>query len=176
LSAELLPQIFISGSSEAGLAAARTLGATAVKYPKPASDCKNDAADTIDTGVRVGIIARGDSGQAWRIAHERFPEDRKGQLNRQLANKVSDSVWHKELSRIEHMGDKNPYWLFPFQNYKTNCPYLVGSYGVVAEELARYIGVGHKAFILDIPPTKDELKHARIAFQISKDPGRAGAG
>ncbi|MBO0801170.1 MAG: LLM class flavin-dependent oxidoreductase, partial [Blastocatellia bacterium] len=32
---ELFPGIFVSGSSEAGLAAAKAMGATAVKYPKP---------------------------------------------------------------------------------------------------------------------------------------------
>jgi alkanesulfonate monooxygenase len=36
--APLLPGVFVSGSSEAGLLAAKTLGATAVKYPKPAGD------------------------------------------------------------------------------------------------------------------------------------------
>src|SRR5438128_420558 len=34
----LLPGVFVSGSSEAGLEAARALGATAIKYPKPSSD------------------------------------------------------------------------------------------------------------------------------------------
>ena len=36
--------------------------------------------------------------EAWDVARARFPEDRKGQLTRQLATKVSDSVWHKQLS------------------------------------------------------------------------------
>src|SRR5271167_1315169 len=42
LAPELLPEIFVSGSSPAGLAAAQALGATAVKYPQPAEqepDC-----------------------------------------------------------------------------------------------------------------------------------------
>jgi len=166
---ELFPGIFISGSSEEGLAAAKTIGATAVKYPQPTSEYegKPKLDDTIDSGIRVGIIARKDEAQAWQIAHERFPEDRKGQLTHQLAMKVSDSVWHQQLSALgeEAVSENNPYWLVPFQNYKTFCPYLVGSYKRVAEELARYIVVGYKTFILDIPPNEEELRHINTVFK-----------
>src|SRR6267154_4258873 len=58
LASELFPGIFVSGSSEAGLAAAQAVGATAVKYPQPA-ECESDHSnDTLDSGVRMGIIAR----------------------------------------------------------------------------------------------------------------------
>ena len=77
---ELFPGILISGSSDAGLAAARAIGATAVKYPKPPGEEDDATQDTIDSGVRVGIIARDDPDEAWRVALERFPEDRKGQI------------------------------------------------------------------------------------------------
>ena len=53
----------------------------------------------------------------------------------------------------------------PFENYKTNCPYLVGSYDVVAAEVGRYLATGHKTFILDIPQTGDELQHIGIVFK-----------
>jgi len=39
-----------------------------------------------------------DGAEAWRVAHKRFPEDRKGQLTHQLAMTVSDSSWHHQLS------------------------------------------------------------------------------
>jgi alkanesulfonate monooxygenase len=137
LAPELFPGVFISGSSEAGQAAARALGATAVKYPKPASEEEPRSDASLSCGIRVGIIAREDEAVAWEVARERFPEDRKGQLTRQLASRVSDSVWHKELSALEPTDGQSPYWLVPFHNYKTMCPYLVGSYERVAEELAR---------------------------------------
>jgi len=54
--------------------------------------------------------------------------------------------------------------ILAFQNYKTFCPYLVGSYARVAEELARYVAVGYHTFILDIPPEEQELHHTNIAF------------
>ncbi len=163
---ELFPGIFVSGSSEAGLAAAKAMGAVAVKYPKPPGEYENEPPDeTIGSGVRVGIITRDDEDEAWRIAYERFPIDRKGELAHQLAMKVSDSVWHKQLSELGEAPENNPYWLIPFQHYKTFCPYLVGSYSKVATELARYIALGFNTFILDIPPNEEELYHMDVAFK-----------
>src|SRR6266700_2374943 len=135
---ELFPVSFISGSSEAGLSAAQAIGATAIKYPKPANECAQEPPDAgLDSGIRVGVIARADEGEAWRVALQRFPEDRKGQLTHQLAMKVSDSSWHHQLSEMakETKSDHNPYWLVPFENYKTFCPYLVGSYDRGAEDI-----------------------------------------
>jgi alkanesulfonate monooxygenase len=164
---ELLPGIFISGSSADGLEAARVLGATAVKYPKPAKECEAEPpVDGLNSGIRVGIISREDEEEAWAIAEQRFPEDRKGQLTHQLAMKVSDSLWHKQLSETAEQtrASRSTYWLRPFEHYKTFCPYLVGRYDEVADELARYIALGYRTFILDIPPNEEELRHTSIAF------------
>jgi alkanesulfonate monooxygenase len=163
---ELHPGILISGSSDAGLAAAREIGATAVKYPKPPGEEVDQRADTVDSGVRVGIIAREDSDEAWRVGRERFPEDRKGQITHQLAMKVTDSQWHKQLSQLgeQPVSEENPYWLGPFENYNTFCPYLVGSYDRVADEVARYIELGFTTFILDIPPSEEEIEHTAVVF------------
>lgn len=164
---DLFPGVFISGSSEAGLAAARAIGATAVKYPKPASEETLPRDGGQDFGIRVGIIAREEEEAAWSLAYERFPEDRKGEITHQLAMKTSDSVWHKQLSELAEQVSqgRSPYWLVPFENYKTFCPYLVGSYASVAGELARYIAGGYRAFILDIPPNQEELRHTNVAFE-----------
>ena len=163
---ELFPGIFISGSSEAGLNTAQALGATAIKYPQPAESEADCSKDGLNSGVRVGIIARPSGLEAWDVAHARFPQDRKGQLTHQLAMKTSDSMWHKQLSQLasDTKDATSPYWLVPFQNYKTFCPYLVGSYGCVAAELGRYIERGYATFILDIPPSKEELEHAKAVF------------
>jgi alkanesulfonate monooxygenase len=153
---ELMPGMMISGSSDAGFEAARVTGATAIKYPKPPGEEQGpDAEQSVDCGVRIGIIARADSDSAWSEAHRRFPVDRKGQLAHQLAMKVSDSHWHQQLSARDTASndDHNPYWLIPFQNYKTFCPYLVGNYQRVADEIASYLTLGYRTFVLDIPPT-----------------------
>ncbi len=166
LDPELIPGVFVSGSSEAGLAAAAALGALAVKYPQPAACEPDNRQSTMKSGMRIGVIARESEEQAWTIAEARFPADRKGQLTHQLAMKTSDSAWHKQLSQmaIETKANHSAYWLWPFENYKTFCPYLVGSYDRVASELAKYIERGFLTFILDIPPTREELEHIGIVF------------
>jgi alkanesulfonate monooxygenase len=167
---ELSPTFFVSGSSAAGIAAAAAIGAVAVRYPQPA-EFEAEERDTVATGVkcgaRVGIIAREDDGEAWRVALDRFPPDRRGQLAHQLAIKTSDSVWHKQLSQLGEspLSKESPYWLSPMHNYKTFCPYLVGSYSRTALELRRYIALGFRTFILDIPPSYDELVHIRETFR-----------
>jgi alkanesulfonate monooxygenase len=163
---ELFPGIFVSGSSDAGIEAARAIGATAVKYPKPPHEEVSTAADSAGIGMRVGVIARGDDEHAWEVARARFPEDRTGQVTHALAMKVSDSHWHRQLSELGAVPPSatNPYWLGPFENYKTFCPYLVGSYSTVADELARYIDLGFDTYIVDIPPDAEELEHTARAF------------
>jgi alkanesulfonate monooxygenase len=163
---ELVPGILVSGSSDAGLAAAAALGATAVKYPQPAESEANCQGSTTEFGIRVGIIARESDDEAWHDAHARFPQDRQGQLTHQLAMKVSDSSWHKQLSQmaVETRSGNSPYWLWPFENYKTFCPYLVGSYQCVASELAKYIVRGYHTFIFDIPPAQQELVHINVVL------------
>jgi alkanesulfonate monooxygenase len=172
LAPDLYPGLFVSGWSDAGLAAARRIGATAIKYPKPASE-EDAHPDVPDRGIRVGIIARNTEREAWEVAHARFPEDRKGQLTRQLTTKVSGSEWHQHMSAPPaQLEMASPYWLVPFQNYKTMCPYLVGSYEHVAYELGRYINAGYRTVILDVPPNEEELAHTFAAFDAAVQPVR----
>lgn len=166
---ELRPGVFISGSSPAGVAAASSVGATAIKYPEPPDECKPASpSNTMPSGVRVGIIAREQDDAAWATAYDRFPSDRKGQIAHQLAMRVSDSSWHKQLSEREEINPaQDAYWLGPFQNSKSNCPYLVGNYDRVARELRRYVASGYQTFILDIPPAEEELDHIQKVFELA---------
>jgi alkanesulfonate monooxygenase len=169
--AHLLPDVLVSGSSPAGREAARALGATAVKYPQPPGEeaawMGNGLAGGY--GIRVGIVARETAEQAWCVAHARFPKDRSGQITHRLAVAVSDSQWHAQLSDerdpfVDLDGEPDPYWLGPFQNYKTFCPYLVGSYDRVARMLSHYMDLGTTTFILDVPPCEEELAHTAVVF------------
>jgi alkanesulfonate monooxygenase len=170
LAPELFPGILMSGSSDAGLAAAKAVGAVAVQYPKTVTECQRIASrDGLEAGVRVGIIARENSASAWDVACQRFPADRKGQITHELAMKVSDSRWHMQLSQMaKELGStKQVYWLWPFENYNTFCPYLVGSYEDVAEEVSSYLEIGYRTFILDIPPSRKELQTIQLVFQMA---------
>jgi alkanesulfonate monooxygenase len=171
VTSELQPGVLMSGSSPAGFAAARAIGAIPVKYPEPPGEEEASAGDS-EFGVRIGIIARDTEDEAWSIAHERFPEDRTGQIAHAVAMKVSDSSWHQQLSRsdagsaADSGGEqtRNPYWLVPFQNYKTFCPYLVGTHERIADLVAGYLRLGATTFILDVPPSEEDLRHISVVF------------
>ena len=121
----------------------------------------------VDDGPDVRSVTK--DGRVAPGAHARFPEDRKGQVTHQLAMKASDSHWHQQLSGLnqDELTESYPYWLTPFQNYKTFCPYLVGTYRSIAGIVARYIQTGFRTFITDIPADKEELLHQKIVFELA---------
>lgn len=163
----LRPGLLMSGSSPAGLATAAALGATAIQYPEPAGAETTEIPPGTTTGIRVGIIARDDPEEAWRVAHDRFPPTRRGEVMHEMAMSRSDSQWHTTLSKLaeESAAHANAYWLGPFQNYDTFCPYLVGSYDDVATEVLTYWERGHRTVILDIPASDDDFEHTAIVFE-----------
>ena len=168
ISAELVPRIFVSGSSSAGSSVAKLLKAIAVEYPKPGEEYELSARSE-KSGIRIGIIAREDREEAWQLAWQRFPSDRRGQLAHRMAMKVSDSEWHEQLSALEReiRELETIYWLWPFKNYQTFCPYLVGSFEEVADELAKYVRAGFTHYILDIPAEESDLLNAGTVFQMA---------
>jgi alkanesulfonate monooxygenase len=168
LDPELRPGFTVSGSSEAGITAARTLGATAIQYPRPPGQYEGrHELDTVDMGIRIGLLGREDPVEAWRLAWARFPADPRGQLTHRLAMRVSDSVWHRQLSALAELSASSgqPYWLHPFENYQTFCPYLVGSWDEVARVVADYLDLGFRTFITDVPAGPDDLDHIGIVFE-----------
>lgn len=181
LDARLMPRTLVSGSSGAGLGAVKATGALSVRYPAPGAltELAQDPGRSA-FGIRVGIITRPDDREAWAVARERFPQDRRGQIMHRLAMKVSDSSWHHELSRVaDRRGAPDTYWMAPFRNYETFCPYLVGSYARIAEELARYLAKGCSTIILDVPVGEEDLGHiTRVvgaASQVAAGIGRVRA-
>lgn len=166
----LTANILMSGSSPASRAAAIDLDAVAVEYPE-----QNPAPyEPVPArrGIRVGIIACKSAAEAWRMANQRFPPDRRGQLQHQMAIRRSDSSWQKTLGALAHdaLGGEqsSPYWMWPFKNYATFCPYLVGDYETVAKEIARYLSSGYNTFILDIPRDADDLLMAHQVFRLAE--------
>ncbi|MFC8453646.1 LLM class flavin-dependent oxidoreductase [Kitasatospora sp. NPDC057223] len=174
--AALRPELYISGSSEAGLLAARTLGAVPVRYPEPSDGAGPDAhAELRGGGVRIGLIARDTDSQAWAVAHERFPASRAGRLAQMLARGVSDSHWVERLSAAKEFpgGPDSPYWMGPFLNYATYCPYLVGSHEKVGSEIMRYIDAGCGTFIMDTAREEGDYAAAAAVFDGARGPGGA---
>lgn len=169
---ELRPDFLLSGSSPAGEAAVRALDARAVTYAlPPASYQSPPARPGLPSGLRLGVIARTERDEAWRAAYWRFPPERKGVITRALARKVSDSHWHEQMCRMadERAESQDPYWMGPFENYKTMCPYLVGSHEEVAQVLAQYVRRGFHTYIVDEPEREEDLVNTRFAFELATE-------
>jgi alkanesulfonate monooxygenase len=165
------PVFLMSGSSPAGRAAGRAIGATSVEYPEPANLITQSPVMG-DCGIRVGIIAHECADEAWRIALDRFPANRRGHFQHVMAMRTSDSSWQQKLGSLAHDSDQEPngvYWLWPFKQYHTFCPYLVGDYPTVAREIARYLRFGYNTFILDIPRAETDLMAAIEVFRQARD-------
>jgi alkanesulfonate monooxygenase len=167
--ADLMPIVYVSGSSEASVQAAESLGVRQLSYPLPPGDFAGPDVrrNKLGTGIRIGIIARDDSSEAWRIARKRFPVDPENARKAQLLFSITESSWQAAIGALTRADEdeRDPYWLVPFRNYHTFCPYLVGSYGEVARAVGTYLSGGVRAFILDVPQEPDDLLHARIAIQ-----------
>lgn len=166
---DLLPKTYVSGSSPASLQAGEALGVGQLSFPLVPEDFVSPdlRKNKFGSGISVGIIAREDSAEAWRIAHKRFPADPEGAARMKLLLSAAVSSWQPQLASVA-IPDEAPgqtYWLVPFRYHHTFCPYLVGNYDEVAEAVATYLGGGIRTFVLDIPEEPDDLWHARTAIE-----------
>lgn len=167
--ADLLPTAYVSGSSAASLQAGESLGIGQLSFPlMPADFASPDVRkNKFGAGISIGILARDDSSEAWRIARKRFPADPDGAERMKLLLAAAVSSWQPQLASVPIADDAEgeAYWLVPFRYHHTFCPYLVGSYDEVARAVTTYLNGGARTFVLDIPQEPDDLYHARIAIE-----------
>ena len=165
----LQPKYYLSGSSDMARKTAARLDAKLIEYPEPTKDYIESGRTNGNgiRGMRVGILARHTHDKAWSDAQIRFPNTRSGELSHQMAEKTSDSEWHKTLSgQNGHDQSKDSvYWLGPFKHYHTFCPYLVGDFDEVARELSGYLEIGCETCILDIPVSEIDLQSTLQVFE-----------
>jgi alkanesulfonate monooxygenase len=168
LKAHCIPMLTISGSSAAGLAMARKLGARAIQYLKPHTeyDAVGFSPD-LQYGARVGIISRETSEEAWNIARKRYPADPEGAEVREYFQTISDSVWVKELGQVKRTPAGHPYWLDPYKNGQTSCPFLVGDKNTVAKELAGYMHMGLRTFLVENAADSEDATHITEALRLA---------
>lgn len=166
---DLLPTAYVSGSSAASLRAGESLGIGQLSAPLlPQDHASPDLRkNKFGSGIDIGIIARDDSSEAWRIARKRFPADPEGAERMKLLLSASVSSWQPQLASvpIADEGEGGAYWLVPFRYHHSFAPYLVGSHDEVAQAVTTYLNGGIRTFVLDIPAEPDDLHHARIAIE-----------
>lgn len=166
---ELLPTAYVSGSSAASLQAGESLGLGQLSFPVLPEDFAgpDTRRNKFGSGISIGIIARDDSAEAWRIARKRFPADPEGAERMKLLLSAAVSSWQPQLASvpIPDEAEGQAYWLVPFRYHHTFCPYLVGNHDEVARAVTTYLNGGIRTFVLDIPREPDDLWHARIAIE-----------
>ena len=166
-----LPEVFVSGTSDKCRAVQQRLAVTRLAPPRQIDSYQGES-PLAGTGVRLGIIAREVSQDAWRVARNRFPVDSLGEKLHEFSAGAVHSNWHLALSAdaIRSAEPDGAYWLYPFRSYQTLWPYLVGSYAEVAELLARYLEFGVTAIVLDELYTEDDAHHAMLALEHAERP------
>ena len=157
--AHYAPLFTMSGSSPAGLAAARQLKARAIQCLRPCHDYAGvKLSPELEYGTRLGIVVRETSEEAWSAARARYPDNPIGQEIRDYFVSVSDSVWVRELGKDVQVPPGHPYWLGPYKNFQAACPFLVGTKQVVASELAGYIEMGLRTFLIEDPESDEDAE------------------
>jgi len=170
LAGDCIPMFTISGSSPAGEAAARQLGARAIQYLRPSKEYRaGNLSIGLRHGTRLGLIVRDTAAEAWAVAHGRYPDNPNGEEMRDYFMKVSDSVWVKELGRAVDIPVGHPYWLGPYRQFYAGCPFLVGSVEDVASELACYIDLGLRTFLLELLLSDEDGEYISAAFRRAAD-------
>ncbi|WP_217578058.1 LLM class flavin-dependent oxidoreductase [Mesorhizobium sp. GbtcB19] len=167
---ECAPIFTVSGSSPAGMAVAKRLGARAIEYLRPAQHYDRvTRPEGIQYGTRLGIVSRGTAEDAWAVARSRYPDDELGREMREYYTRVSDSVWVKELGSEVSVPEGHPYWLGPYKNGQASCPFLVGAREDIARELIGYFKMGLRTFLVDDPPTDEDAFEIQSVFTIAEE-------
>lgn len=172
------PRLFVAGTSPAAATTAEELGAIRLMYPTRPETYAADPNAMRGTAIRVGIIARATSDEAWELAHTRFPHSPIIEEFREYAVPDFDAQWHGQIwEASERQKRPDTYWLYPFRISREFCPYLVGSYAEVSALLSRYLDLGAPAIILNQARSEEDLAHAveaiRRAQRLSSATGAA---
>lgn len=160
------PAYFLAGHSAAAERLADAVGALRMRMLTPEVDKFNAG-----VAVHLGLIAGEDDDDAWRLARTVAPEDPAGQAVLQATMRFTDSEWKQQLmARLSREAETDgPYWLGPFRNFQSDCPWLVGSYDRLAKILRDLLATGLSTFVLDLPPRRDVFERAATTFARAYD-------
>jgi alkanesulfonate monooxygenase len=171
-------KVFVAGSSPASVGVALDVADVVVTHPVPFAEWTENFLIPLrdkgfggDLGIRIGVLCREDSDDAWRVAHERFPASWQGEQETRLKT-LSTNVWSRELATravaetAENNGVRDPYWLGAFRTGKASAPFLVGDYAEVGGRLADYVASGVTHILLNGGLAED-LPHAARAIELA---------
>ncbi|MEI3896107.1 MULTISPECIES: LLM class flavin-dependent oxidoreductase [Bacillus] len=170
ISFDLMPEFFVSGSSESGVEVGIEIGDVIITHPEPISlfleNNKKSLSSLKSNGIRIGIIARDTAQKAWDIAVSRYPQTREGKIKTIMRAK-SENTWSRKIAKLALNGDiyDKVYWTGAFKTGGSSYPLLVGDYDEVANYLQSYVDAGVETFILGGIDTKEDYFHSSVVFK-----------
>ena len=153
----LAPEFLVAGHSPSATRIADQVNAVRLRMLSP--DFSVEASGPGGVGVHLGIIAAETGDAARALARQRFPADPATEGLLDYLMEENDSIWKKKMyEQLSANANRAPeFWLEPFRQMKGDCPYIVGSFGRVADIIADHIAAGIDRFILDMPPIEDDF-------------------
>jgi alkanesulfonate monooxygenase len=171
LPGEMLPEIFVAGSSENARRVRGMFNAISLQMAKGTDGLQErDLLEPEKKGLHFGVITRETGTEAIKRFSELFTVSEEGQalLNYSLLN--TDARWKRQMfSGMEEGGQSdNTYSMAAFANFKSDCPYHVGSYREIAEAVVKYVINGVSTIVIEIPGDGIEFEHISRAFNLAK--------
>ena len=169
LAPDLGPRIFVAGSSTAGREAAAAIADVAVTHPGPVTAFARDFAATVpagvESGIRIGVLARPTAAEAWGEARARYPIDRESLIRTRLKQQAP-SAWSRQLAGLAAEAETydDVYWTGAFATGRSSYPLLVGDYDEVAAYLAGYLDAGVRAVLVAGVASEEDYAHAGQVF------------
>lgn len=167
LPAHLQPDFLLAGQSAAARALACSLPAETLQMLGPDLDGPADA----QGGLYFGIVTRPDRAAALEAARAYFPADDVGREVAARAMQATDATWKRRLwseSESEEISTCG-YWLGPFKNFQSDCPYVVGERAVLSGIIAELVRKGTSTFVIDTPVAEVELQEIAAAFKGARE-------
>ncbi|WP_329173305.1 LLM class flavin-dependent oxidoreductase [Streptomyces sp. NBC_01477] len=161
------PRVFVAGSSAASRRAADEVADVAVTHPEPVSAFVETflpgGGRATETAVRVGMVARPSSEEAWAAARSLYLADRLSDIRVAMRRK-SGSEWSQRLADLTAEGElfDGVYWTGAYRS-GAGVPLLVGGYDEVAAYLRRYREAGVTTVMLGGRlRTEEDFHHAAV--------------
>ncbi len=161
----LRPKIFMAGSSEEGMETGLKVADYVVTHPGPLEHFKASFSEKfrnteVQAAIRLEIIARPSSAEAWKAAYSRYPSNRHGSIQLRL-KRNSESSWQRTLAELALASETydEVFWMGGYMNGGIYSPVLVGDYEQVARYLNGYYALGVKAVLLGSMYSEEDFVH-----------------
>jgi len=165
ISEEQMPVFFVPGSSPEALSTAQKFGDVTLFRPEPFSQFKkfcveNLIGSNIPTAIRISLVTRPTSKEAWDIAEFRYPSDKDGIIKtRMRKNSVSNNNKTMASLALKQEVYDNVFWMGALLRAKSADPFLVGSYEEVTEYLTQYLDLGVKIVLIGNVHSEEDFLH-----------------